>query len=75
MEKFSSEFQKLGVLLKERRIEQGISQQTLSAICDVDIRTVQRIEKGDSNFSLIIFFSICEALQLDISKVFYEINR
>ena len=75
MEKFSPKFQKLGALLKERRMEKGISQQTLSAICDIDIRTVQRIEKGDSNFSLFILFSICEALKLDISKLFHQIDR
>lgn len=41
-----------------------MTQQTLSSLCDIDIRTIQRIEKGEHNLSMNILFAIAEALKI-----------
>ena len=51
--------------IKELRTNKGLTQLNLASLCDLDIRTIQRIEKGNYNMSLNVFFKIAENLQLD----------
>lgn len=63
-QKFEVAIKKLGDRIKEIRTEQGMTQGTLSSKCDIDIRTIQRIEKGQQNITLNILFSLCQALDI-----------
>ena len=61
--KYSQELLKLGQKIRVIRISKNLTQNDLATICDVDIRTIQRIERGQLNMSLKVFFAICESLQ------------
>jgi transcriptional regulator with XRE-family HTH domain len=60
---FEEELKKLGQRIKEIRLEKKLTQSSLASSCDVDIRTIQRIEKGTFNMSLKILYLIADVLE------------
>ena len=74
--KYELEIIKLGLLIKELRGKEKITQEQLSTLCNVDVRTIQRIEKGKQNISISLLFSIADSLKIEsgtlISKIFSE---
>jgi transcriptional regulator with XRE-family HTH domain len=66
---------KLGDFIKEVRQSKNYTQQVLSELADIDIRTLQRIEKGQINLSLNIFIAIINALELDASNVIQKVTE
>ena len=69
---YEYEFIQLGNIIRHLRLENGITQEHLSSLCDVDVRTIQRIEKGKQNLSLNLLFSISNSLN---TKPEYLINK
>ena len=67
--KYSLEIERLGIKLKEIRLEHNLTQQTLSSLCDIDVRTIQRIEKGEQNITLKILFALSNALETDPTEI------
>ncbi|MBX3163112.1 MAG: helix-turn-helix transcriptional regulator [Bacteroidetes bacterium] len=67
---YASEIKKLGKRIKKLREEKQFSQQELAGFCDVDIRTIQRIEKGEFGTGLHIMFAIADAFEMSISELF-----
>ena len=65
VENFDNELLALGLKIKQIRLKEKITQSELASKCDVDIRTIQRIEKGKNNFSVRIYFAICEVLNVN----------
>ncbi|OXA96357.1 hypothetical protein B0A66_01470 [Flavobacterium hercynium] len=67
---------RLGLLIKELREKEKITQEQLSRLCNVDIRTVQRIEKGKQNISISLLFSLADSLKIKssvlVSQMFSE---
>ncbi|PTS95913.1 transcriptional regulator [Flavobacterium sp. HMWF030] len=74
--RYKLEIIKLGLLIKELRIKEKVTQLHLSALCGVDIRTIQRIEKGEQNVTISLLFSIANELKIEasilIDKIFSE---
>ena len=72
--KYQKEIIRLGLLIKEIRIKGKISQEGLSTLCGVDVRTIQRIEKGEQNITITLLFLIADSLKIEpselISKIF-----
>lgn len=66
---------KLGDFIKEVRQSKNYTQQVLSELADIDIRTLQRIEKGQLNLSLNIFIAIINALELDATYVIRKVTE
>lgn len=66
---------KLGDFIKEVRQSKNYTQQVLSELADIDIRTLQRIEKGQLNLSLNIFLAIINALELDATYVIQKVTE
>lgn len=62
--KYQNRILKLGQKIKELRTELNLTQEDLSLACDLDVRTIQRIEKGQQNITLSVLFSISESLQI-----------
>jgi transcriptional regulator with XRE-family HTH domain len=60
--RYESEIIRLGIIIKELRIKEKLTQEHLSTLCEVDVRTIQRIEKGKQNISISLLFAIAEAL-------------
>ena len=66
---------KLGSKIKEIRQAQNLTQSTLSDLAEIDIRTIQRLEKGDMNLSLNIFIAIIKSLNIDATEIIDEISN
>jgi transcriptional regulator with XRE-family HTH domain len=70
MEKaYNQELKRLGKKIKEIRIKKNFTQQYLSGLCDVDIRTIQRIEKGEFGIGLHILYAMADAFSMSVSKL------
>lgn len=63
----------LGKLLRQIRIEKGLSQEKLSELVFISPRQMCLIENGNSYPSLDTFVRIAEILEIDINK-FFSIN-
>lgn len=74
--KYELEIVRLGLLIKELRGKEKITQEQLSRLCNVDIRTIQRIEKGKQNITISLLFLIADSLHIRssvlISQMFSE---
>jgi|688.fasta_scaffold740797_2 transcriptional regulator with XRE-family HTH domain len=66
---------KLGAKIKEIRQAQNLTQLNLSDLAEVDIRTIQRLEKGDMNLSLNIFISVVKSLNVDATEIIQDITK
>ncbi|MEX1193421.1 MAG: helix-turn-helix transcriptional regulator [Brumimicrobium sp.] len=66
---YEKEIKRLGEKVKELRLQQNITQEILSALCDVDVRTIQRIEKGQQNITLRILFRISDSLSVNPAEL------
>lgn len=62
--KYETEIIRLGLLIKDIRLNLKITQEHLSTLCEVDVRTIQRLERGKQNISISLLFSIAEALNI-----------
>ncbi|MFH6990325.1 helix-turn-helix domain-containing protein [Flavobacterium collinsii] len=76
--KYELEILRLGLIIKELRKKEKITQEQLSILSGVDVRTIQRIEKGKQNLTISVLFSIATPLKVEantlISKIFSEDN-
>ena len=66
---YSIELKRIGKKIKELRVKNKMNQQSLSDFCDVDIRTIQRVEVGEQNVALTLILSIAECLGVSISEL------
>jgi len=61
---------------RELRISEKITQEHLATLCEVDVRTIQRIEKGKQNISINLLFSIADGLNIKadilLAKIFSQ---
>lgn len=58
--------QEIGKIIKERRKQLGINQQTLADLAVVAVNTVVAIERGEGNPQLTTLFTILNTLGLQI---------
>lgn len=49
-----------------------MTQQELSVLCDVDIRTIQRVESGQFGSGLHIVFALADAFKMHVSELLKE---
>lgn len=59
-----------GKRVKELRKQQGLSQENLALICDLDRSYIGGVERGERNISLINLFKIAKALDISLSDLF-----
>ncbi|MGV3682134.1 MAG: helix-turn-helix transcriptional regulator [Acidovorax sp.] len=59
----------LGRALRDIRIEQGISQEKLALLAEVDRSYVGRVERGDNNVAFLTLAALADALGLKISTL------
>ncbi len=65
----------IGKKLKELREQQGLSQQDLSAITNMEVTAISRIENGRTNITIGTLYKICKALKCELSTVIdFSIN-
>lgn len=66
---------KFGLVLKELRLEKGLSQESLANQSDIDRTYISDIEKGERNISLKIIERLSETLQISLSELFKKIEK
>ena len=66
---YTLEIKELGVKVKKMREERSFTQQDLADMCEVDTRTIQRIERGDSGIGLHILFALSDAFGVSVSQL------
>ena len=66
---FELELKRIGLRIKAIRLAKKLTQSSLASTCDIDIRTIQRIEKGTFNMSLQILFLISDSLEINPSEL------
>ncbi len=64
-----AEIKQLGIKIRKMRESLNMTQTDLSDKCDVDIRTIQRIENGEYGYGIDILFALAEALQTEASDL------
>lgn len=60
---FASNLQCIGSTIKDLRLQKKMTQSHLATLCDIDIRSLQRIEKGQQNISISLLLLIAESLE------------
>lgn len=66
---YKTEIKQFGKRVKKIRKANGLTQTELAGLCDVDIRTIQRIEAGEYGVGLHILFALAEALEVEPSDL------
>ena len=60
----------IGDNLKKERINQGLTQEKLAEINNIDYKYYQRIEAGDVNITMKTLCKLCESLKIEPTKLF-----
>lgn len=71
---FENDLKQFGTEIKTVRKSKKITQLQLSSLCDVDIRTIQRIEKGEFNPSLRVLIRIANAFEMPLSNLIKQVE-
>jgi transcriptional regulator with XRE-family HTH domain len=66
---FEAELKRIGQRIRRIRLAKKLTQSSLASSCDVDIRTIQRIEKGTFNMSLKILYLISDSFEMNPSEL------
>jgi transcriptional regulator with XRE-family HTH domain len=64
---------KIGQRIKEIRVKQGLSQEKLALLADLDRTYIPSIESGKSNISITVLEKISNALGMTVSDLTKEI--
>lgn len=67
---YTLKLKKFGERVKKLREESNFTQETLSDLCEVDIRTIQRIEKGEFGTGLPLIFALADAFKINVAELF-----
>ena len=66
---YTKELKTFGEKIKSKRKELGKSQKELAGLCEVDYRTIQRIEKGEYGLGLHLLYALADALETTASEL------
>ena len=58
--------------MKEARIDKGLSQGELAKLINVSRQTINMIENGEYNPTLILCIKICKVLDKTLDQLFWE---
>ena len=61
---YVQQIKQFGIEIKRLRELQGTTQQELADRCEVDIRTIQRVERGEHGVGLQILFALAASLEI-----------
>ena len=72
---FENDLKQFGTEIKSVRKAKKITQLQLASLCDIDIRTIQRIEKGEFNPSLRVLIRIANAFEMSLSNLIKQVEE
>ncbi len=64
----------VGQILREYRIQRGLSQENLANDADIPINQIGRIERAEINTSLLTIFKITNALEISFLDFFEKLE-
>jgi transcriptional regulator with XRE-family HTH domain len=64
----------LGEVLKDIRLDQGLTLRELSEKSAISLGYISEIERGKKEVSSEVMFSLCKALDVPLSQVFGEVT-
>ena len=64
----------LGEAIRRVRLDNGISQERLALLAELDRSYVGRVERGDNNVALLTLMKIAHALNMQASDLLREAN-
>lgn len=64
----------LGDALRRRRLERGISQEELAFRAQVDMSYAGRVERGDSNVTILTLLKLAHSIELTMKELMDEAN-
>ena len=62
----------INIKLKEARLEKGLSQGELARLINVSRQTINMIENGEYNPTLMLCVKICRVLDKTLDQLFWE---
>lgn len=65
---------KLGIQIRERRLNLNLSQEELAFRADVHRTYVGMLERGEKNATVLSLYKICKALNITLSELLQKIN-
>lgn len=71
---YIAQIKQFGAEVKRLREGLALTQQELSARCDIDIRTIQRIERGEHGLGLQVLIAVAIALEVTPSELLSKIK-
>jgi len=72
---FENDLKQFGTEIKSVRKAKKITQLQLASLCDIDIRSIQRIEKGEFNPSLRVLIRIANAFEMSLSNLIKQVEE
>jgi transcriptional regulator with XRE-family HTH domain len=70
IEKDKKELKRFGENLKKIRLEAGLSLRQLAQSCTIDHSDISKIEKGETNITLLTGIQLARALQISLSSLY-----
>ncbi len=64
----------LGQAIREVRLSQGISQERLALLAEVDRSYVGRVERGDNNVAVLTLVKLAAALDVTLAQLMAQAN-
>ncbi len=62
----------IGNQIRQKRLARNLTQFDLASMIDCEIKSIQRIEKGQMNMSLKMFLSISEVLEFTPNELLFR---
>ena len=62
----------LGTAIRRIRTEQGMSQEKLALLSEIDRSYVGRVERGDNNVAVLTLVRLANALQISVAELMLE---
>jgi transcriptional regulator with XRE-family HTH domain len=65
----------LAIVLRDKRLASGLSQEELAHLCNIDRTYISLIERKKRKPTLNILFKVCEALKVSPSEFLKEVEK
>lgn len=64
----------LGEAIRHVRKKQGVSQERLALMAEIDRSYVGRVERGDNNVAILTLLKVSQALDISLAELMKEAN-
>lgn len=65
----------LGAIIRQERLQRGLSQESLAALCGLSRAYIGEIERGEVNISFLTLVALAEGLNVSVAAVIKDYER